>query len=236
MTNKEKAILEHIDKIEQFAKKPENEWLLAELERRFAGNNHIYDDIKEIRAALQIRGKNSLSYSFISNTVLMNQLKVDNLRMENFALDLKTIDETERFYYFCVNAFYQIENLLNYYYFMTYQDFDDLLNQIETATKNSKYPYKRTGNEKNVADIPIAQKICAFCEVFFPSTSKNKDFTFKNLSDLRLVRNEGLHRCDIIKKDESEKLYNFFKYQNFNSIRILLKKVSSKIEEEMKRV
>ncbi|MBO4751253.1 MAG: hypothetical protein J5526_00690 [Bacteroidales bacterium] len=235
MTDREK-IIEHINKIDQFSRQPGNEWLLAELRSRFGQsmlNDGIAADVKEIRAALQIRGQNSITYKFISNTILRHQLLIDNLRMENYAIDLTTIDETERFYYFCVNAFYQVENLLNYYYHTTYSDIGNLLAYIESITKETQYPFKRKGDEKNVSNIAMERKIYAFCNEFFPFSNDSTDFTYKILSDLRQVRNEGLHRCDVIKKDTNEKLYAFFKYQDFNTVRALLKKVASKIENEL---
>lgn len=227
-----------LDFIDSLAKTKGNEWFVEELRKRVDSKANVQtatQDIRFIREALQIKGDNSLHYNYISNVSLRNQLLVDNLRMENNALDFQTIDETERFYHFCVNAFYQIENLLNYYYYITYPDLEDLLNHIEKKTETSKYPYKRNGKEQNVGDIVVEKKMYAFCEEFFPYTPENMDFTFKTLSELRQVRNEGLHRCDVIKKDKNEKLYNFFKYQSFNSIRILLKKVSAKIEEEINK-
>lgn len=226
-----------LDFIDQIAKDKDNAWFVKELGKRFGVSTSVQSiaiDIKAIRDALHIKGNNSLHYDYIPNLSLRNQLLVDNLRMENYALDFQTIDETERFYYFCVNAFYQVENLLNYYFYVTYPKLDDLLTHIELYTKSSRYPFNRTGKEQSVGDIVLEKKIYAFCDEFFSFTPENRDFTMKTLSELRLVRNEGLHRCDIIKKDKNEKLYNFFKYQNFNSIRNLLKKVSAKIEEEIK--
>ena len=226
-----------LDFIDELAKDKDNAWFVEELQKKYGyqdGLSSIAKDVKSIRNALHIKGNNSLHYDYISNQSLRNQLLVDNLRMENSALELQTIDETERFYYFCVNAFYQIENLLNYYFYISYPNLNDLLTQVEIHTVSSQYPFYRSGNEQSVGDISVEKKTYAFCDMFFPYTKENKDFTLKTLSELRQVRNEGLHRCDIIKTDKNEKLYNFFKYQNFNSIRQLLKKVSSKIEQEQK--
>ena len=230
-----KTILNHIDKIEQYAKT--DPWLMSELRRRFGGENDysIAQDIKEIRAALQIRGQNSISYAFIANTVLRNQLLVDNLRMENYALNLETIDETERFYYFCVNAFYQVENLLNYYFYVRYSGIDSLLTHLEDATSKSQYPFTRSGKEKTVGDVVVNTKLFVFCSDCFPFDKNSPDYTYKILNQLKNVRNEGLHRCDVIKKNQKEDLYNFFKNQDFNTIRTLLKKVAAKIEDELSK-
>ena len=95
----------------------------------------ISDDIAAIRAALEIRGNHSIDYGFIKEQRLKEQLFIDNLRMENAALNLKE-KESDRFYTFCVNAFYQVENIVNYYFHKSYPDINDLLTAIENATKN----------------------------------------------------------------------------------------------------
>jgi len=235
--NKEqlKKLLEFLDEI---VKDKDNYWFLEELRNRYGKKinlNSITQNINDIREALQIRGANSIKYEYIKNEALRNQLLVDNLRMENYALELKTLDETERFYNFCVNAFYQIENLINYYYYTVYPNINDLLTQLENATAHSTYPFHRNERQHSVADIVIEKKVNAFCAEFFPYNPAADEYTAILLSDLRKVRNEGLHRCDVIIKDKEEKLHNFFKYQNFNSIRILLKKVSAKVNEELNK-
>jgi hypothetical protein len=178
-----------LDFIDQLAKDKDNAWFVKELGKRFGGGDASAQsmalDIKAIRDALHIKGDNSLHYDYISNPSLRNQLLVDNLRMENYALDFQTIDETERFYYFCVNAYYQVENLLNYYFYIAYPKLDDLLTHIELYTKSSQYPFKRTGKEQSVGDIVVEKKMYAFCDEFFPFTPENRDFTLKTLSELR---------------------------------------------------
>lgn len=227
-------LLEFIDEL---AKDKDNAWFVEELRHRY-GQNICFlamsKDVASIREALQIRADNSLNYGYVNNKILRNQLLIDNLRMENYALDLKTLDETERFYNFCVNAFYQVENLLNFYYFVIYPDVSKLLTYLETITASLKHPFTRTASMKTIADIPIERKIYAFCNDFFPFSSSATDFTFKTLSGLRMVRNEGFHRCSVIKSNPQEKLYDFFLWQDFNTIRTLLKKLSSKVEELLK--
>ena len=112
---------------------------------------HVADDVAAIREALEIRANNSISYSFVNDQRTRDQLIIDNLRMENAALDLKQ-KESERFYTFCINAFYQVENIINYYFYTTYPDINELLSIIEDYTrqeKSEKFQYKRSGKEKN---------------------------------------------------------------------------------------
>lgn len=242
MTDKEK-IIEQIDKIERYSHQPGNEWLLAELKRRF-GNSYTWDsstvsdDVAFIRSALSIKANNSITYDFITNQRLKDQLIIDNLRMENAAFNLQE-KEIDRFYTFCVNAFYQVENMVNYYFFVSYPNIQDLLTAIEKYTQNDGeggiYRFRRsqTNQESNVGDIPISFKINALCNILFP-----RDNIIKiTLGNLRKVRNEGEHRCQIIysQKDESNKLYLFLKRATFNSIRILLIKVVSAIKEQLSK-
>ena len=191
----------------------------------------LSDDIKAIRGALEIRANVSIRYEFINNQRLRDQLIIDNLRMENAALNL-TESEDDRFYIFCVNAFYQVENIINYYYHTKYPDVNDLLNIIETYTAmepNEKFRFHRKTDEKNVGDITLVHKINAICNQLFDGQYNTK----WSLGTLRQVRNEGEHRCNIIRKekDENNNLYKFFKNNTFNSIRILLIKLVTAIKE-----
>ena len=65
----------------------------------------VSSDVSAIRSALEIRATESLKYSFVKVPRLRDQLIIDNLRMENAALNLQE-RESDRFYIFCVNAFY----------------------------------------------------------------------------------------------------------------------------------
>lgn len=170
------------------------------------------------------------------NQRLRDQLLIDNLRMENAALNLKE-KELERFYSFCANAFYQIENVVNFYFYVMFPNIDNLLSFIENATNvDGKYSFKRNANKeyKSVSDIEITYKLNAICTTLFPD-DKNIKITY---SQLRQVRNEGTHRCMVIVKehDESNALYRFFKYNTFNSIRIVLIKLVGTIKQEIENV
>ena len=206
-----------------------------------SNNSVISDDISAIRAALEIRGYNSIDYSFIKEPRLRDYLNADNLRMENAALSFKQ-KESERFYTFCVNAFYQVENIVNYYFHKSYPNIDDLLTAIENATKNDSdgkksYQFMRAKGdksqfvEKNVSDIDMFYKINALCNILFPNDKAIK----ATLSNLRKVRNEGEHRCQIIwdEKNEENKLYVFLKKATFISIRITLKKIVAEVKSNL---
>jgi hypothetical protein len=140
--------------------------------------------------------------------------------MENAALNLQE-KEIDRFYIFCVNAFYQVENIVNYYFYSLYPNIYDLLGIIEDATKgNGEYRFDRTkGKYDNISDIQIYYKLNALCSLLFPGDVPIN----ATLGNLRKVRNVGEHRCQVIwsEKDERNNLYVFFKNASFNSIRIV---------------
>lgn len=235
-----------IDKIVQLSK--QNSEFDAELRKRLeitssanvvSSRMSICDDVHAIRETLEIRANNSISYDFIlakGNQRLRDQLLIDNLRMENAALNLKE-KELERFYSFCANAFYQIENVVNFYFYVMFPDIDNLLSFIENATNvDGKYSFKRNANKeyKSVSDIEITYKLNAICTTLFPD-DKNIKITY---SQLRQVRNEGAHRCMVIveEHDESNALYRFFKYNTFDSIRIVPIKLVETIKQEIENV
>lgn len=235
-----------IDKIVQLSK--QNSEFDAELRKRLeitssanvvSSRMSICDDVHAIRETLEIRANNSISYDFIlakGNQRLRDQLLIDNLRMENAALNLKE-KELERFYSFCANAFYQIENVVNFYFYVMFPDIDNLLSFIENATNvDGKYSFKRNANKeyKSVSDIEITYKLNAICTTLFPD-DKNIKITY---SQLRQVRNEGAHCCMVIveEHDENNALYRFFKYNTFDSIRIVLIKLVETIKQEIENV
>lgn len=196
-------------------------------------NSNIIEEISAIRSALEIRANASITYGFVKNQRLRDQLIIDNLRMENAALDLKE-PEADRFYVFCVNAFYQVENILNYFYHTTFPEIESLLNEIEEATiaEKNDFKFRRTGKEQNVGSIPVAHKLNAFFNSYLPEEGSLK----WSIGTLRQVRNEGEHRCDIIRqeKDENNNLYKFFKSKTFNYVRIDLIKFVNAIEYKLK--
>lgn len=196
-------------------------------------NSTITEDISAIRSALEIRANASLTYSFVRNQRLRDQLIIDNLRMENAALNLKE-PEADRFYVFCVNAFYQVENILNYFYYTSFPEIDALLKEIEDGTQNEKndFKFRRTGKEQNVGSIPVAHKLNAFFNTYLPEEVSLK----WSIGTLKQVRNEGEHRCDIIRqeKDDNNNLYKFFRSKTFNYVRIDLIKFVNAIEHKLK--
>lgn len=196
-------------------------------------NSNISSDIIAIRSALEIRANASITYSFVKYERQRDQLIIDNLRMENAALNLQ-VPEADRFYVFCVNAFYQVENIVNYFYDTAFPEIESLLKEIEYATQDEKndFRFRRTGKEQNVGSIPVVHKLNAFFNSYLPE----EGFLKWSIGSLRQVRNEREHRCDIIRqeKDENNNLYKFFKSKTFNHVRIDLVKFVNAIEYKLK--
>lgn len=155
------------------------------------------EEIKKVKDALELRADLSIDYSFVRDIFVQRQLMIDNLRMENVLLNL-AMPERDRYDNFCVNAFLQVENILNYYYCEKFgKDLDAILSDIEYATQDDKYPFKRDPKKKYcyVSDIEIVKKIQAFCNQFFPFGPNVKDYTASNLHKLRNIRNDIFHRA-----------------------------------------
>lgn len=174
----------------------------------------IDSDITTIREALELRANPSILYDFIDDKVLKGQLLIDNLRMENAALNL-SLDDDERFFTFCVNAFYQVENIINYYFYTNYPDIEDVLLEIESQLKDTNYPFDRSKrNYKNISDIDMNQKLNAMGHLFGWDSSRIAFF-----ASLRKVRNEGAHRCTVEFRDNKLDMVNFRKYNSYDAIR-----------------
>lgn len=197
-------------------------------------NSSLSSDIIAIRSALEIRANASIAYDFVRDQRLRDQLIIDNLRMENAALNLQC-KEAERFYVFCVNAFYQVENIINYFYHSAFPEIEALLKEIEEATQEERndFKFRRTGKEQNVSSIPVVHKLNAFFNAYLPGEGPLK----WSIGTLRQVRNEGEHRCDVIRqeKEESNNMYKFLKYKTFNNVRNDLIKFVGAIEHNLSK-
>ncbi len=196
-----------------------------------------------IREHLSITGNNSIDYKFVLNKTVKDQLDKDNLRMENARLRISKESELDRFYDFCVNAFYQVEQLINYYYGTKFPLIEDLLKHLESiqytkfenGVEVQKNCFKRNSfnPEKSIDEITIGSKLFAFRLEFY---NVKYDYTGTNLDSLRLVRNEGQHRCEVIKNNinENKKLHNFFKNNSFDTVHKLIEKLKFTVEDNLK--
>jgi hypothetical protein len=173
----------------------------------------IKSDTEAIRNHLEIRANASIDFEFVKNERVKKQLIKDNLKMENSRLDIQIKNDTERFYNFCVEAFYQIEELVNYYFGMRYT-FEDFILLISSKNNGKIF------NQKQLYEITIAEKIFVFEGLFYfgQFDAVGKTIRYESIINLiREVRNEDSHRCNIIEQDSEQVLLKF---------RELLKRIS----------
>ena len=222
--------------IDEICKDEENLWFREEIINKIIKSDgakvlnnsflEIKKDTSKIINFLDINPSCSIDYSFINYKLLKTRLELDNLRMENVRYDLKEKDEMKRLYDFCINAFYQIENLINFFYYEKFPKIENLLTYLE-GIKDSKFKRKE---EKNIGDIAIFSKIYAFNKTYYA-----EDFTGYNIDSLRLIRNEGLHRCSRIKniENENKRLHDFLKHASFHSVHSLVNSLALKVKENL---
>ena len=207
----------------------ENDYSNHNTEGFYEESKNILNNTEKIKKYLSISPELSIDYSFIAHKLLRTRLELDNLRMENVRIDLMEKNELKRLYDYIVYAFYQVENLINFYYHTKYRSIDSLLDHLESI-QDDYYNFKRTGKESNVSDISIWNKLTAFNIGYFQNQEK---YVGINLDNLRKVRNENVHRCSIIIRNEgqeSKHLYKFLKKSTYNSIHSNLKNLSEKVK------
>ena len=212
-----------VHKIRQLAN--ENQEFANEMKKIFAPNAEALvsngkKDILAIRSALKICAEPSISYDFVQDQRVKDQLIIDNLRMENVLLDSK-LSEYDKYYAFCVNGLYQIENIVNYYLYVKYPEFDQLVRYLEVMTSrrpNDKvdYSFKLKDNMNSIQGIDLYSKINAVCREFYSDNLMVSVF-----STWRKIRNQSEHRCNIISisNDLTEDLQKFYQRNTYNKLR-----------------
>lgn len=226
-----------VRKIRQLAN--ENQEFANEMKKMFAPKEETLvsngkKDILAIRSALKICAEPSISYEFVRDQRVKDQLIIDNLRMENVLLDTK-LSEYDKYYAFCVNGLYQIENIINYYLYVKYPDFDKLVRYLEVMTArrpNDKvdYSFRLKDNMTSIQGIDLYSKINAVCREFY-----SDNLMVSVLSSWRKIRNQSEHRCNIISiSDElTEDLQRFYRYNTYNALRDYLRNFVKDIENHL---
>jgi len=193
-----------------------------EIKKKYTANNKsefsdelvpIKIDTEAIRSHLEIRANVSIDYDFIIENRVNKQLNTDNKRMENAQLN-SNFTELERFYNFCVAAFFQIEELINYYFGVKY-NYNEFLFLIQQKNPTKTY------TQKKLSEIPIADKIFVFEGLFYFGQIDANGKTIRYESTINLirdVRNEDSHRCNIIEQDTEQVVRKF---------KVLLKNISN---------
>ena len=183
---KKKNILSHIDKIEQYAHMPGNEWLLHELQRRF-GNSASNPDIQRIEKYLALdytidSVSERIDYSFVIDEVLRMKLVSDWREMLRYRCYVRK--HKPDFMEFCRYANLQAEGIINYYCSCKYPTDDELRIACNEKEPNPAYELKENGK------IPYLNKLrlLQHTEVI---RSSDTDFLYNKLY---VVRNLQSHR------------------------------------------
>lgn len=152
---------------------------------------------------------NQINYNFINNQTVKNKLIEDNIKMEKLILE-NDIKPDAKFIEFCTLAFYQIENLINYFYTKRFSYFDELLQYLidnnENFKKNCRNLKRAQNKFKKIKDIHIYYKIHLYEKEFY---FDKKIYYEKDITKLRNIRNDSLHRCQIIDKSKEEIIKEF---------------------------
>lgn len=157
----------------------------------------ITQHLQDIKQLLSLKAAASITYEGITDSRVRNRLLADNMRMEKIALDVE-LSNGERFFEFCTDAFNQIENLLNYYYWKRFPNFDDCVKYLKSIGTDFTRPPSK------LSDIPAYNKLFAFEKEFYYNDDKFYD---SKLSLIRKIRNSTQHRCTIL-EENYEKHYN----------------------------
>lgn len=164
------------------------------------GDDHI--STKKLRLKFSLLN-NLIDYNFIPHDVLREKLKVDNLKMEKIFFEGNM--DTNDFISFCTCAFHQIENLINYYCWKKFSNYDDLLNELLTQNPNFGKRYKDLQTAKNsfskLSKLNINVLVFLYEKDFFFDKKISYD---KHLTMLREIRNDDSHRCSIMGTGETK--------------------------------
>jgi len=125
-----------------------------------------------------------IDYSHVKEEEVRKVLEIDNERMEDSKLSWSD-DLRENFKQYCVNAYLQIEALINYY-FIRVKKFDEVLKDLRDVTKiDKKKEYKA------IHQIPLLFKIYLFERLFYYNKGGYYDSTIIKIQE---IRNDQLHR------------------------------------------
>lgn len=146
---------------------------------------------------------NQINYDHIRYSAVKNRLRKDNIKMEKLLAD-RSVPTDDLFISFCTIAFHQIENLINYYYFRKFDVFENLLETLIKENPSFKSRYKTVENAKKsfkqIKDLNINVLVYLYEKEFF----FDKDLYYnQEITNLREIRNDESHRCQVINIDTS---------------------------------
>ena len=200
-------ILSHVDKIEQFARQPGNEWLLQDLMRRFGS-----DKIKQIEKYLALdyaidEIAIGIDYSFVKDDILRIKLISDWREMLRYRCGVR--QHKINFGEFCKFAHFQAEGMLNYYHYQRGMSNECDIEWFNTniqaynekckaEAKDGKEPFKlRLVNEKYLSKIDYQTKLYVFLnyleDIACLTPLERRRLSYK-LNGIKNMRNDISHR------------------------------------------
>ncbi|WP_394776955.1 reverse transcriptase domain-containing protein [Flavobacterium sp.] len=151
---------------------------------------------------------NLIDYSFIDHDGVKNRLEKDNLKMEKIFFEEGI--PNDKFISFCTSVFHQIENLMNYFYWKKFPDYDDLLNELLINNERFKKRYKTLeyarNNCKSIRNLDINVLVYLYEKEFF---FDKKKYYNKHMTMLREIRNDESHRCSIFGADVDKLIHDY---------------------------
>ena len=148
------------------------------------------------RQYLRLFSNDFIDYSFINNTSVRTQLELDYKKMD-LCRQNGLLSEEEKFAEYSLYAFFQIEELINYY-LTTSMSMDQLKTELISHTLLTP---KNLKNKSDVSEVPIVFKVFLFEKYFY---YKARGFYDSNITKLRIIRNQMLHRQSATKRKESD--------------------------------
>jgi hypothetical protein len=203
--------------VKEIQKDPQNKWFKDALLADIFGIDENTESqtwitkINMIEKYLSIDGFQVIDYSFIENERVRNQLICDNIEMSRHRLGKRTgkVDFEE----FCRFATLQIEEMLNYFYAVK---FNNNLNEIINYV-NANIPESFEVKANSIGAISLWSKF----EAFITSADLKTSGKLHNVINMLIkYRNEGSHRNSLADKKEEEilreaEVRGFFGYVDF---------------------
>lgn len=206
------------------------------------GVNGIGDVLK-----VQYGEEPSISYDFVKDKGTRDQLVIDNIRMEN-VVSSTLLQEKDRFMLFCTNAFYQVENLVNYFFQRKCSSVEDFLSFLVEKTKDCSIYFKRDKDPKktySIRSVDACHKISAFYKLVYPNENPyNYASHGYDTHKLRDIRNMVSHRFvplsnyDFIEKSKRQEkndefIAKFIDEKTFEAVREILMQFVSLVEQQL---
>lgn len=197
----------------------------------------IGDYSKSLRKSLSY--SEPCNYEFIANIPVKERLKKDWEWMNFYQYDFSK-NEYHRYFYFCLYAFFQIEELINYHYYRRFRNLSDFVIYLQeeisdqNGSRQKRTFYKPKIKEgvvtpiENVGQVDSNFKIRSFSREFLFSGTERKI-----MNSLKSLRNDGVHRCSTVEMNEN--IESFLRQKDYNIVRKTLNSIIKTVRIETPR-